>query len=290
MSTSLREGVPVKRASLRCLRSRTQTQLKNPPAISSVLLPLEHVEEAVAPAGYLAVSDVHAHCVGGGEGAAHVALWLCNDYVHFWREHATQSYGHAEAYGKGRGDDLVVAAKVDRHKCEPDYAGGVHGEGDVLGFVEVGGNVAGFEGVVGAAHDEQTVVSQRSHNTKVAGVADQEDFSDAGVGFDWFRRLHNDEGDFQRQLKTDKYRGDDHLSPRAHEPRLPGAYLLLAACQDAGDAIGFGHQGGVAHGSGEPDEKPLEVAGSHRRSRYEGERAQVAQEDPCENNVAELPA
>lgn len=262
----------------------------NPPAVPGVLLPLEHVEEAVASAGDLAVADVHAHGVGRGERAAYVPLWLRDDDVHLWREHAPQSHGHAEAHRERRGDDLVVAAEVDRHKGEPNDARGVHGEGDVLGFVEIGGNVAGLECIVGAAHDEQTVVAQWRHNAEVAGVADQKHFSDAWVGFDWFRRLHDDKRNFQHQLKTDKYWGDDHLSPRAHEPRLPGADLLLAARQDASDAIGFGHECGVTHGGWESDEKSLKVAGRHCGSRYEGERAQVSKEDPSQDNVAELTA
>ena len=224
---------------------------------------------------------MHAHGVRGGERAAHVSLWFGDDDVHLWCEHTAQSHGHAEAHGEGRRDDLVVASEVDRHKRQPDDTCGVHGEGDVFGFVEICRNVAGLEGVIGAAQDKQAVVAQRGDHHEVAGVADEEDFFDTGIGFDWFRRLHDDEGDLQGELDTDQDRGDNHLSPSAHEPRLPGADLLLAACQDAGDAVGFGHQGGVAHGGGESNQKPLEVAGGHGGAGDEGERTQVAQEDAC---------
>lgn len=268
----------------------SQTQLMNLPAVSSVLLPLEHVEEAVASAGDFPVADVHAHSIGGGERAAHVSLRLGDDDVHLWREHAAQSHGHTEADGEGCGDDLVVAAKVDWHERQPDDARGVHGEGDVFGFVEVGRDVAGLEGVICAAHDEQAVVAQGGHDTHVAGVADEEDLPDAGVGFDRLGRLHDDEGDLQGELDADEDGGDDHLSPSAHESRFPGADLLFAARQDACNAVGFGHQGGVAHGGGESDEEPLEVAGGHGGTGDEGERAQEAQEDPREDDVAELPA
>lgn len=268
----------------------SQTQLMNLPAVSSVLLPLEHVEQAVASAGNFSIADVHAHSVGGGESAAHVSLWFGNDDVHLRREHAAQGYSHTEAHGEGRGDDLVVAAKVDRHKRQPDDARGVHGEGDVFGFVEICGNVAGLKSIIGAAHDKQAVVAQRGHDAHVAGVADEEDFSDAGVGFDGFRGLHDDEGNLQGELNTDEDEGNDHLSPSTHEPRFPGANLLLAACQNTSNTVGFCYQGRVAHGGRESDKEPLKVAGGHGGPGNEGERTQIAQEDPCEDDVAELPA
>lgn len=268
----------------------SQIQLMNLPAVSSVLLPLEHVEQAVASAGDFPVADVHAHSIGGGERAAHVSLWFGNDDVHLWREHTAQGHSHTEAHGEGCCYDLVVAAKVDRHERQPDYTRGVHGEGDVFGFVEICRNVAGLEGIIRAAHDKQAVVAQRGHNTHVAGVADEEDFSDAGVGFDGFRRLHDDEGNLQGELETDEDGGNDHLSPGAHEPRFPGANLLFAASQNTGNAVGFGDEGGVAHGSRESDKEPLEVAGGHGGVGDEGEGTQIAQEDPCQDDVAELAA
>lgn len=268
----------------------SKTQLTDLPAVSSVLLPPEHVEQAAASAGNFAVADMHAHGIRGGERTAHVPLRFGNYDVHLWGEHTAQSNSHAEADREGRGDDLVVAAKVDWHKRQPYYARGVHGEGDVFGLVEICGDVAGLEGIISATHDQQAVVAQRGHDTHVAGVADEEDLFDAGVRFDGFGRLHDDEGDLQGELCADQDGGDDQLSPSAHEPGFPGANLLLAARQDTGDAVGFGHQRGVAHSGRESDEQPLEVAGRHGGTGDEGEGAQVAQEDPCQDDVAELPA
>lgn len=233
---------------------------------------------------------MHAHGVGGGEGAAHVSLRFGDDDVHLWREHTAQGHSHAEAHGEGRRYDLVVAAEVNRHERQPDYTRGVHGEGDVFGFIEICRDVAGLEGVISAAHDEQAVVAERGHNAHIAGVADEEDFSDAGVRFNWFRRLHDDEGNLQSELDTDQDEGNDHLSPGAHEPRLPGANLLFAAGQNTSNAVGFGHESGVAHGSRESDKESLEVAGGHGGTGDEGEGTQVAQEDPGQDDVAELPA
>lgn len=260
------------------------------PAVSCVLLPFKHVEQAVATAGNFAIANMHAHSVRGGEGAAHISLWFGNDNVHLWCKHTTQSYSHTEAHWEGCSYDLVVAAKVDWHKRQPDDTCGIHGEGNVFGFVEVCRDIASFEGVIGAAHDKQAIVAQWGYNTKIAGVADQKDFSDAGVGFNGFRRLHDDEGNLQGELDTDQNKGDNHLSPSTHESWFSGTYLLLAACQNAGNTVSFGYQGWVAHGCWESNKKPLKVAGGHSGTGDEGERTQIAQEDPCKDDVAELPA
>ena len=66
--------------------------------------------------------------------------------AHLGGEHAAQRHGGAEADAEAHGDDLVVGAEVDGHEGQPDDAGGVHSEGDVLGLVEVGRNVAGLRG------------------------------------------------------------------------------------------------------------------------------------------------
>ena len=256
-----------------------------------VLLPSEYVEEAVATAtSGLAVAHVHAHHVGGGERAADVPLGLDDDDVYLRREHAAQRHGDTQADGEGGGDDLVVGAKVDGHEGQPDDAGGVHGEGDVLGLVEVSRHVARLEGVVRAAEDEQAVVSERRHHPDVGRVADEEHLADGRVGLDWQRGFQHDQGDLQDELQTDEHKRDDHLGPGAHEARLLGADLLLAAGQDAGDAVGLGDQCGVAHGCGEAHQEALQVAGEHGGAGDEGEGADVAQEDADQDDEAEFAA
>ena len=54
----------------------------------------------------------------------------------------------------------MVGPKEDGYEGEPDDAGGVHGEADVLGLVEVGGDLPGLDGVDGAEEDEDHVVHQ----------------------------------------------------------------------------------------------------------------------------------
>lgn len=233
---------------------------------------------------------MHTHHVWGGEGTADVPLGLGYDDVHLRSEHAPQSHCHAQAHCETGGDDLVVAPEIDGHKGQPDDTGGVHGECNVLGLVEIGGHVASLEGIVRAAHDEESVVAHRSHDAQVAGVADQVNFLNAGVGEDGHGGLQDDERDHQSELHADEDGGDDHLGPGAHEARLAGADLLLAARQDASDAVGLGHQGRVAHSRGQAHQEALEVAGRRGGFSYKGERADVTQKDASQDNIAELAA
>lgn len=69
-----------------------------------------------------------------------MSLYACASYL--WYKHAAEGHRGAEADTKAHGDDLVVGAKVNRHKGQPDDASGVHGEGDVLGLVEISWNIS----------------------------------------------------------------------------------------------------------------------------------------------------
>ena len=137
---------------------------------------------------------MHADHVRGGKGTTDIPLGFGNNDVHLGGEHAPQGHRYTEAHCKAGSNDLVVAPKVNGHESQPDDAGGIHGEGNVLGLVEVGGHVAGLEGIVGTAHDEEPIVAQRGHHPQVAGIADKVDFFDAGVGQDGHGGLHDDQG------------------------------------------------------------------------------------------------
>lgn len=65
----------------------------------------------------------------------------------------------------------LVHAEIDGDEGEPDDAGGVHGEGDVLGLVEVGGDAARLERVDGAQTDEDHVVEQGERHGQVGALA-----------------------------------------------------------------------------------------------------------------------
>lgn len=94
---------------------------------------------------------------GGGEERATVFLRPEQDYVHFRREqedprhHSAERDAHAHSYNFG------VAPEVDRHEGYPNHAGGVHGEADELGLVEVLGDVAGLHRVQRAEQYEDEV-------------------------------------------------------------------------------------------------------------------------------------
>ena len=97
-------------------------------------------------------------------------------------------------------------------------------------------------------------------------------------------RQTNKQTDRQSNKQTDR------KSISTDRPGLPGADLLLAAGQDAGDAVGLGDQGGVAHGGGQADQEALQVAGEHGGPSDQREGADVAHEDACQDDVAQLPA
>lgn len=65
---------------------------------------------------------------------------------------------------------------------------------------------------------------------------------------------HND-----GELQQDEQEGDDQLSAGGHEARLLGADLLLAACQDASDAVGL---------RSKIDQELIELAGTKYRNTY----------------------
>lgn len=63
----------------------------------------------------------------------------------------------------GKQTDLIIisSSKENRNESEPDDAGAVHGESDVLRLVEVLRNFSGLEGVPRAQEDQDHVVDQR---------------------------------------------------------------------------------------------------------------------------------
>lgn len=65
----------------------------------------------------------------------------------------------------------VACPEVDGHECQPDDAGGVHGEADELGLVEVLWDLPRLDGVHGADGDQQHVVNQRHQEGRVAYTA-----------------------------------------------------------------------------------------------------------------------
>lgn len=56
---------------------------------------------------------------------------------YLWDKHAAESHCGTETNTKAHGYDLVVGAKVNRDKGQPDDTGGVHGKGNILRLIKI---------------------------------------------------------------------------------------------------------------------------------------------------------
>lgn len=60
---------------------------------------------------------------------------------HLWDKHAAECDCSTEADTKTHGYDLVVGAKVNRDKGQPDNTSCIHGESNILGLVKISWNI-----------------------------------------------------------------------------------------------------------------------------------------------------
>ena len=65
----------------------------------------------------------------------------------------------------------MIGCEVDGDESQPYDAGGVHGEGDILGLVEVLWDFARLEGVDSAENDEADIVGERADGAHLACTA-----------------------------------------------------------------------------------------------------------------------
>lgn len=63
---------------------------------------------------------------------------------YLWHKHAAESHCGTEADTKTHGYDLVVGAKVNRNKGQPDDTGGVHGKGNIFGLIKISWYITGL--------------------------------------------------------------------------------------------------------------------------------------------------
>lgn len=70
---------------------------------------------------------------------------VCIYISYLWDKHATKSHCSTEADTKAHGYDLVIGSKVNRNKGQPDDTSGVHGKGNILGLIKIGGNISSLE-------------------------------------------------------------------------------------------------------------------------------------------------
>ena len=183
----------------------------------------------------------------------------------------------------------MVGREVDGHEGAPHNARAVHGEGDVLGLVEVLRDVARLEGVDGAQHDEEHVVEERDHGGHLAGTA----LHHQGVPVEQVelggRLLEAQPGEAAHHLHGHQAGADEDLGA-GRGVAGPLDHGLDAHVEDAVDAVGLGQQARVdeaerdAHP--EPDERAEGGRGPHQHEQGRG----VGQEDAEQQQVAELAA
>ena len=76
---------------------------------------------------------------------------------------------------------IVLSAEKDGDEGEPDDAGAVHCEADVLGLVEVLGDLARLEGVPRAQEYEDHVVSEAEQDAEGADAAGEDGRVSVGI-------------------------------------------------------------------------------------------------------------
>jgi len=106
---------------------------------------------------------------------------------------------------------FAVCAEVNGNERQPDDACGVHGECDVLGFIEVLRDVAGLERVDSAQRDEQHVVQQRHDDGDVGRLAAKDDRSTVRVRVGRVREVHYDPSGRSDSLDSDQAEADGQL-------------------------------------------------------------------------------
>jgi len=100
-------------------------------------------------------------------------------------------------------------------------------------------------------------------------------------------RVHDEPDADAHELQRDEAEGDDQLGSRADEPG--GTHRLLALLEDAVDAVGLGEQGSVADAHAEPEEDASQGARAQVRLGDHEEGGGVAEEDACQQDIAQLP-
>lgn len=117
------------------------------------------------------------HCPATIVPRPDVLVRLKQHEIDLWREQAGQHdrSANVEAHAEARRLDLVVVAgaEVNCDTGEEHDARRVHGEADVLCFVEVFGDFAGLESVNGTEWNEEDDENQRNHEAVAGSLAGQ---------------------------------------------------------------------------------------------------------------------
>ena len=156
------------------------------------------------------------------------SLWLI--LIFFWLSYIIpiliymymDGYRESNNYCK-HGSHLkrVQRSEVDGNESEPDDAGGVHGEADVLGFVEVLWDLPRLDRVERADEDEEHVVDEWKHEPLVLQATLEHDLVsplERVIQSD-VRRIEHQPDDCTDDLHRDEHQRDDHLRLRTDEGR-----------------------------------------------------------------------
>ena len=173
---------------------------------------------------------------------------------------------------------------------EPDDAGGVHGESDELGLVEVLGALPRLEGVDSAEDDEDAVVGEWHEHAGVPAVALEGDHVSPLRAHllpnPW--HLHQQPDKSHQQLARDKSAADRHLGGGADEARPLGS--IFHAAEDTSDTVGLGKESWVAHCKGGAQAESAQGANSGGRFGDVDEGHEVAHQHSQQEDVREFTA
>jgi len=104
-----------------------------------------------------------------------------------------------------------ICTEVDRNEGRPDDTGRIHRECDVLGFIEILGNVPRLERIHGAQRDQHHVVHERHDDRDVGGLTAQDHRPPVWVSIRRVRQVHRDPGGRSDRLDSDQAEADCQL-------------------------------------------------------------------------------
>ncbi len=162
---------------------------------------------------------------------------------------------------------VVTGSDVeDGLKGQPDDTGGVHGEANELGFVEILWTLPGLEGIEGAEDDEDAVVGEGHQHARVQAVA----FQSHHISPIWTNLfphswcLNQQPDKSNQQLGGDQCGTNCYLRGRAYKAWSSGT--VPCPSKDPSDPVGLRQQSWIANSKGGAKAKTSQ--GAHKRWRF----------------------
>lgn len=185
---------------------------------------------------------------------------------------------------------VLAAAKAeeDGNEGQPDDANGVHGEADMLRFVEVLRNLPSFDCIKCTGDDQQHVVDQRRGDVHTVRAAEENEASLIMLGFGFAlsgRRVEQNPEKDADQLHADDASTDAQLRSWGQARGLLDALLVV---EDAGEPVRFREKSSETDRQAEADTDANEEARHGMRLQNQRPGAQMARADAEEEEVAQL--